>query len=56
MTTSITWVIIISVGVVWFKWDERKFDERESAKTRKFLQEGGWSDADIDYFFEHAEG
>lgn len=54
--TVITWFIIISAGIAWFRWDERKFNEQESEKTRKFLQEGGWSDADIDYFFENAEG
>lgn len=56
MITAITWIILISVGVALFVYDESKFNERESEKTRKFLQEGGWSDADIDYFFEHAEG
>lgn len=56
MTTAIAWFIIISAGIALFKWDENRFNERESEKTRKFLQEGGWSDEAIDYFFEHAEG
>lgn len=56
MATAITWFIIISAGIALFRWDENRFNERESEKTRKFLKEGGWSDEAIDYFFEHVEG
>lgn len=56
MITAITWVIIISAGIALFRWDENRFNERESEKTRQSLKEGGWSDEAIDCFFEHAEG
>ncbi|CUR63428.1 hypothetical protein [Leuconostoc gasicomitatum] len=54
MITAAVWFVIIIGGIVWFTYDERKFDEREAKRDYYKLIELGYPPEEAAWKINHA--